>query len=207
MDDTAPATLSTHLFRHEAEIVLARLAAEGIAAVVRADDEGGLNPGFFRTYGVRVEVRARDLDAARAVIGTEDGSAPSALPEQVVDAVVAHARFAFPDEACGLLAVDGTGAVKMAYCLTNLDRSPYRFTIDPTEHYGAWKHAERNGWEIGGAFHSHPASPAYPSATDVACALDPTWRYVIVGLADPATPDVRMFAIRDGVVSEIADVS
>jgi hypothetical protein len=71
-DDAAPVTLSTYPFRHEAEIVRVRLGAEGISAVVRVDDEGGLNPGFFCDYGVRIEVRAVDLEAARAVMQLED---------------------------------------------------------------------------------------------------------------------------------------
>ena len=127
----------------------------------------------------------------------------SSLPGQIVDAVIAHARFTHPEESCGLLAVDATGAVRMAYCLTNRERSRYRFTVDPGEHYRAWRHAERNGWEIGGVFHSHGFSPAYPSATDVAGALDPTWLHVVVGLADPDAPEVRSFRIVGGSVEEV----
>ena len=122
------------------------------------------------------------------------------LPAQVRDAIVAHARTAFPDEACGLLAVDGAGAVRMVYCLTNSDPSPTRFSVDPDEHFGALLHAEHAGWAIGGVYHSHPVSPAYPSPTDVAGALDPDWLYVIVGPA--RRPQVRGFRIRNGEVCE-----
>src|SRR3972149_2065369 len=79
------------------------------------------------------------------------------LPRDVQEAVIAHSVAALPEEACGLLAVDADG------------------------HFAALCHAEGNGWQIGGAFHSHPRSAAAPSRTDVAGALDPDWVYLIVG--------------------------
>ena len=118
--------------------------------------------------------------------------------------MVAHAVAAAPEEACGLLAVDADRVVRMAYCLSNLDRSRYRFTVDPSEHYGAWRHATAVGWDIGGVFHSHPTGPAFPSATDVSAAPDPGWWYVVVGLAQPDDPEVRAFTIADGRVAEVA---
>lgn len=127
---------------------------------------------------------------------------PLVLPPQMREAMVAHARFAFPEEACGLLATDGHGALRMVYCTTNIERSATRFTVDPTEHFRAMRHAERNGWEIGGSFHSHPTSPALPSRTDIAGALEPAWVYVIVGLARPDRPEVRAFQIAAGDVVE-----
>jgi proteasome lid subunit RPN8/RPN11 len=123
------------------------------------------------------------------------------IPEQVYDAIVAHARFDFPNEACGLLAANAAGDVCMAYCLTNAQASPTRYTLDPTEHFRAMRHAERLGWEIVGVFHSHTHSAAYPSPTDVQFALEPEWAYVIVSLAR-AEPDVRAFRIVDGAVDE-----
>ncbi len=124
------------------------------------------------------------------------------LPVDIRMAMIAHARFSFPEEGCGLLAADGDGRLRMAYCLSNAERSGVTFTLDPDEHYRALEHAERNGWRLAGVFHSHTRSEAYPSLTDVAQALDPGWLYVLVGLLDVDHPEVRGFWIRDGVVRE-----
>lgn len=123
------------------------------------------------------------------------------LPRPILDAMVQHARFAYPEEACGLLASDGSG-LRMAYCLTNVMASPTRFTVDPTEHFRAMRHAEGNGWDLSAVFHSHTHSAAYPSPTDVAAALEPDWLYVVVSLRDQVRPEVRGYWIRDGAVVE-----
>ena len=125
-----------------------------------------------------------------------------ALHGEICKAMIAHARFVYPEEACGLLAGPRGGEVRMAYCLSNRDRSPYRFTLDPTEHFRAMQHARRNGWDVLGLFHSHPRSAPFPSSTDVAGALDPDWVYVVVGLEDERA-SVRAYAIRDGAVREL----
>ena len=125
------------------------------------------------------------------------------LPSQIRAAMVAHARFCAPEEACGLIAVDESGRLRMAYATTNVDRSRVRFTVAPREHYGAIRHAESRGWTIGGSFHSHPESAAFPSARDIAGALDPTWLYMVVGMGN-GYPEVRGFRIRSYQVDEIA---
>jgi proteasome lid subunit RPN8/RPN11 len=124
------------------------------------------------------------------------------LPTQIREAMVAHARFCLPREACGLLAMDGAGRLRMAYCLTNADRSEDTFTIDPYEHVKALRHAERAGWRLGGVFHSHPRGAARPSPVDVARALEPDWLYAVVGTPEAERPDVRGFWIRHGRVVE-----
>ena len=90
----------------------------------------------------------------------------------------------------------------MAYPMTNVERSRVRFTVSPREHYGAIKHAERSGWSIGGSFHSHPDSAAFPSARDVEGALDPAWLYVVVGMGN-GYPEIRAFRIREYAVDEV----
>ena len=115
--------------------------------------------------------------------------------------MIAHSGFSLPDEACGLLAGDEAGRLRMAYCLSNIDSSPVSYTVDPGEHLAAWRHAERNGWELSGVFHSHVTGDAVPSATDVTGALDSTWLYVIVGRAS-SRPTVRAYWIREGRVVE-----
>lgn len=123
------------------------------------------------------------------------------LPGPIHDAVMAHALFCAPFEACGLLAADERGNLRMAYCLTNVAHSPTRFTVSPREHYGAMRHAERHGWTIGGDFHSHPGAEGRPSPTDIAGALDPTWVHLIVGAVP--RPHVRAFEIRGGEIAEL----
>ena len=122
---------------------------------------------------------------------------------QIREAMVAHAQFCLPEEACGLIAIDGDGQIRMAYPATNVDRSRVRFTVSPREHYGAIRHAESRGWLIGGSFHSHPESAAFPSARDVEGALDPAWLYVVVGMFN-GYPEIRGFRIREYMVDEVA---
>lgn len=192
-------TVGSYLFRGDAEVARARLAAEGIEARIVADDEGGLNPGFFADYRVRVEVNPEDRVAALGVLRPE--LAAMELPGQIRDAMIAHARFVASHEACGLVAVDDDGRLRMAYCLTNVDRSAVRYTVSPYEHLRALLHAERLGWTIGGVFHSHPGASPEPSPVDIAGALEPSWLYFIVGpLPDP---DVRAYRIVSGVPAEV----
>ena len=68
MDDDELATVASFPTRGEAEVARALLAASGIDAVVRPDDEGGLNPGFYRDYGIRVVVRSAEAADARSAL-------------------------------------------------------------------------------------------------------------------------------------------
>ncbi len=122
---------------------------------------------------------------------------PLVVPEPIRLAVLTHAENSLPDECCGLIAV-ANGAIRFAYPLTNANPSPVSFTVDPAEHFGAMRHAESQGWEILGVFHSHPEGEATPSPTDVAMAWDPEWIHLIVGGGELAA-----FVIRDGLVEAV----
>jgi proteasome lid subunit RPN8/RPN11 len=74
--------------------------------------------------------------------------------------------------------------------------------VAPPEHYGAIRNAEGLGWAIGGSFHSHPESAAFPSARDIAGALDASWLYLVVGM-EGGFPEVRGFRIREMKVDEV----
>jgi len=102
------------------------------------------------------------------------------IPKQGWEAILAHAEFCAPMECCGLLAGPSPAVVSFVYPLTNADLSPVAYTIEPYEHYRAWKHAEANGWNLIGAFHSHPSGPPLPSPTDLRLAVETDWIYLIV---------------------------
>ena len=101
------------------------------------------------------------------------------LPPPAATAIRAHETYSLPAECCGLLGGQAD-VVRFVYPLTNARPSPTTFTVDPTEHFRSWKHASANGWDLIGAFHSHPAGPGQPSITDLALANEPDWIYVIV---------------------------
>jgi proteasome lid subunit RPN8/RPN11 len=116
------------------------------------------------------------------------------------DAIVAHAREAAPRECCGLLI--GLGAqIESAHRARNVDPSSTRFLIDPHDHFAAIRAARAGGREVVGVYHSHPSTPARPSATDLTEASDAECAYVIISLAvDP--PEVRLFRLEAGAFVE-----
>jgi hypothetical protein len=57
--------IATFVYRHEAEFAAGYLHSEGIRAIVRADDAGGLHPGLGFVRAARLLVR--DEDAADAL--------------------------------------------------------------------------------------------------------------------------------------------
>ena len=120
------------------------------------------------------------------------------LPPEAAAAIRAHEAYSLPDECCGLLAGE-SGVVRFVYPLTNANPSPSSFTIDPTEHFHSWRHAGSNGWDLIGAYHSHPNGPGRPSKTDLALANEPEWIYLIV-----AAGEISGWAIAARVAEEVA---
>ena len=111
-------------------------------------------------------------------------------------AVVAHARAAAPEECCGLLLGDAD-TIHAAVQSRNIDDQPVRrYLIDPAVHLAAIRDARSRSLEVIGAYHSHPRSPAVPSATDADAAFG-DFLFLIVGLAaDP--PDLRAWRWDNG---------
>lgn len=124
--------------------------------------------------------------------------------------IVAHCYDGLPDEACGLLAgpvADGapTGEVTEVFPARNSDASARTYTVDGRDYLRADREAEALGAEIVGVWHSHTHTHAYPSPTDVRQAVDPTWLYVIVSLAQ-GDPVLRTYRIEGEAVTEVATV-
>jgi proteasome lid subunit RPN8/RPN11 len=125
------------------------------------------------------------------------------LERQYVDEMVAHAIEDAPNECCGIIGgVDGR-ATKL-FRARNAEASPYRYSVDPKDLLRIFRECDDNGWSFLAIYHSHVASEAYPSPTDVRLAFWPEAYYVLVSLADKANPVVRSYRIVDGTVTEEA---
>ena len=120
----------------------------------------------------------------------------------VLAGITGHARDAAPLECCGLLA--GKDELIDEYIRTNnLRASEVEYQVDPVEHIAAMKSLRVRGRVILGAYHSHPRTPAVPSATDLAEAHDAELLYVIVSLRDER-PDIRTYRLKEGAFVEFA---
>ena len=105
--------------------------------------------------------------------------------------LIAHARRESPAECCGIL-LGRPDEIVEAVPVRNVASSPTRYVLDPAEHIAVRRRARGDGLEVLGFYHSHTATPAEPSATDIADATYPGHLYLIVSLvAEP--PDVRLF--------------
>ena len=196
---SSEATVAVYDVRSDGDIASARLAADGIDSRLSVDNEGGLSPGFFAVYGIRLIVHPEDLDDAYQSLGIER----VLVPAQVADAMFKHAGWTFPQEACGLVAFSAAGTPVLTLCLSNADDAGDRFTISPDEQFGAIRLSESLGHSIGAVFHSHPHSDAYPSETDIRGGADPDWLHFIVGPVAGQRPLLRAYRIDGGEVSEV----
>jgi proteasome lid subunit RPN8/RPN11 len=123
------------------------------------------------------------------------------LQRSLVDEIVAHAREDMPNECCGM--VGGLdGEARTVYRAANAEASPLRYSIDASEQFRLMREIEEAGEELAAIYHSHTKSEAYPSQTDVNLAGWPDAVYLIVSLADPDSPDLKGFWIRDGEIAE-----
>ncbi len=124
-----------------------------------------------------------------------------ALPQSFIDEIVAHAREDAPNECCGIIASDNGRAVKL-FRAKNAEASPYRYNVEPKDLFRIFRECDESGWTFLAIYHSHTASEAFPSPTDVRLAFWPEAYYVLVSLQNAQEPAVRAFRILEGVVSE-----
>jgi proteasome lid subunit RPN8/RPN11 len=118
------------------------------------------------------------------------------IRKTIFDQIVAHALEERPNECCGLL-IGTSEVVEDAVRARNVRRSATRFQVEPADHFAAIRKARSTGFEVIGAYHSHPNGPSCPSETDRSRLTDPTMFHVIVSLAH-GTRTVRAFRIADG---------
>lgn len=123
------------------------------------------------------------------------------LPQQIIDDIVAQAQEEAPNECCGIIAGKDGRATKL-FQARNDEASPYRYNVDTDDLFRIYRECEENDWEFLVIYHSHTASEAYPSPTDVRLAVWPEAYYVLISLQDAERPVVRAFRILDGAVSE-----
>jgi len=125
------------------------------------------------------------------------------IEREIRDAIVAHARRDHPDEACGVVAgAEGSDRPTRHIPMLNAERSPTFYRFDSVEQLKVWREMDEQDEEPVVIYHSHTATEAYPSRTDIAYASEPHAHYVLVSTRSEDETDFRSFRIVDGAVSE-----
>jgi proteasome lid subunit RPN8/RPN11 len=129
------------------------------------------------------------------------------ITRELRDAIVAHARADHPDEACGVIAGPaGTGRPTRYIPMLNAARSPTFYEFDSGDLLKLYREMDDRDEEPVVIYHSHTATEAYPSRTDVSYASEPEAHYVLVSTAECGTEEgpfqFRSFRIVDGVITE-----
>jgi len=120
----------------------------------------------------------------------------------LVDEIVAHARRDHPDEACGVIAgPEGTDRPERFVPMLNAARSPTFYEFDSGDLLRLYRDMDARDEVPVVIYHSHTATEAYPSRTDIGLAQEPEAHYVLVSTRSDER-EFRSFRIVDGVVTE-----
>ena len=134
------------------------------------------------------------------------------LDRMTYDAIVAHAKQDHPDEACGVVAgPEGSDRPERFIPMLNAAGSPTFYEFDSLELLRLYKDMDARDEEPVIIYHSHTATEAYPSRTDIGLASEPGAHYVLVSTRDAfdgsggnidGPVEFRSYRIIDGQVSE-----
>ncbi len=107
------------------------------------------------------------------------------IDRAIRDAIVDHARRDHPDEACGVVAgPEGTDRPTRFVPMLNAARSPTFYEFDSSDLLQLYKEMDARDEAPVVIYHSHTATEAYPSRTDVSYASEPDAHYVLVSTRD-----------------------
>ncbi|MGP3954609.1 Mov34/MPN/PAD-1 family protein [Nonomuraea sp. 3N208] len=123
------------------------------------------------------------------------------ISQDLADKIVAHARADHPDEACGVIA-GKDGVPERFIPMENAERSPTFYRFDSMEQLHVWREMDDRDEEPVVIYHSHTATEAYPSRTDVSYASEPNAHYVLVSTREENEVEFRSYRILNGEITE-----
>ena len=113
-----------------------------------------------------------------------------------------QAKAEAPVECCGILA-GRNGRAQKLYKMTNSEHRHDHYMMEPEQQFGAVRDIRSASLDMLAIYHSHPETPARPSAEDIRLALTPNVVYVILSLLGNNGPVVKGFQIDDGAVTTV----
>ncbi|MGR8999012.1 MAG: M67 family metallopeptidase [Gammaproteobacteria bacterium] len=125
------------------------------------------------------------------------------IPRKITNQLL-HLAQQSPDlEVCGLIG-GKNGLATHCYPITNTAGQPQqRYLLDASQQISTMAKMRELGEELFAIYHSHPASPALPSSTDLELAAYPDALYLIISLNTKGILEMRGFKINQKTAQEI----
>lgn len=125
------------------------------------------------------------------------------LPRKLTNQLLHLAQLSPDAEVCGLVGADQHGLPWSCYPVDNAAANPQnRYSLEPSQQIAAMKQMRENGQTLFAIYHSHPTTPATPSATDIEQASYPDALHLIISLNTKGVLEMRAFKIAGNQVEE-----
>ena len=124
------------------------------------------------------------------------------IQRYIFEDMLEQARAEAPVECCGILA-GRNGRAEKLYKMANAEHRRDHFMMEPEQQFEVVRDIRSSSLDMLAIYHSHPETPARPSAEDVRLALTPNVVYVILSLQPDNGPAVKGFQIDDGTVARV----
>ncbi len=118
------------------------------------------------------------------------------IQQEAWDAMLAHAKSAYPKECCGMMTGPESGFVTKAVPCDNIYEGDQkdRFQIRTDDILRVQREAHEAGHHLIGFFHSHPDEGAYFSRTDLANA-SPWHAHVVLSIRNGGFENAKAFRV------------
>jgi proteasome lid subunit RPN8/RPN11 len=101
------------------------------------------------------------------------------IEQELVNAIVAHAKKDHPDEACGVVTgPEGSDRPTRFVPMLNAAMSPTFYEFDSADLLALYQEMDAQVEVPVVVYHSHTATQAYPSRTDIGLAMEPDAHYL-----------------------------
>ena len=120
------------------------------------------------------------------------------LPRQLVNQILKQAQTSPEEEVCGLIGGRDNRAESLYPVGNSAELKNVRYQMEPSEQIGAMREMREKSEQLIAIYHSHPHSPALPSATDLKEAEYPECAYLIISLNTQVVLEMSAFAINNG---------
>lgn len=127
------------------------------------------------------------------------------LPRKLTNQLLHLAQISPVEEVCGLIGADAQSKPCSCYPIKNSADTPQnRFLLDAGQQIAAMKQIRDKGETLFAIYHSHPNTPAIPSAFDIEQAAYPEALHLIISLNIKGVLELRAYKISEKRIHELS---